>query len=137
MRIIETDINDIVVQNEINEKLNLSEEVISYIQPIFTSNYNIKIREVKELKKSLEFKKEKIQTEKNNLSILLQKSSKLKREKQLLEKMGKLIQHGLIQETMKEEMVNMLNSFENLPEKQIITYLNETIRILSHKFAKT
>lgn len=137
MKIIETEINDIYFNNDIDSKLNLSDTIISYIQPIFTSSYNIKVREITEMKKSLIMKKEKIQEEKNILSFLLNDFSKIDREKQLLEKMGKLIQHDLIQESMKTEMVKMLNSFETLPEQKIISYLNEIIRILSQKFAKT
>jgi hypothetical protein len=50
--------------------------------------------------------------------------------------MGKLIHTGLIQDSMKKEMVVLLKSFEHMKEDKISSYLNETIKILSQKFAK-
>ncbi len=65
MRIIETDINDI--QDTINpteEKISLSEEIINYIQPIFSKEYNDRVKEIKGLKESLDKKRETIKTKK-------------------------------------------------------------------------
>ena len=137
MRIVETDINDIPILNVNESKLNLAENVINYIQPIFSKEYKQKIQEVKTLKKSYIDKKEKITQEKIELTDLLKTFSKKSKEKELLGKMGKLIQTGLIQESMKNEMSVLLNSFEKLSEEKIISYLNETIRVLGQKFAKS
>jgi len=136
MRIIETNINDIPNVSSDEVKVKLANEVIDYIQPIFNKDYNKKINEIKTLKKSLIDKKEKISKEKIELEGLLQILSRKDKERQLLNKMGKLIQTGLIQESMKTEMSIMLKSFENMKEEKITSYLNETIRILSQKFAK-
>ena len=137
MRIVETDINDIPILNVNESKLNLAENVINYIQPIFSKEYKQKIQEVKTLKKSYIDKKEKITQEKIELTDLLKTFSKKSKEKELLGKVGKLIQTGLIQESMKSEMSVLLNSFEKLSEEKIISYLNETIRVLGQKFAKS
>ena len=137
MRIVETDINDIPILNVNESKLNLAENVINYIQPIFSKEYKQKIQVVKTLKKSYIDKKEKITQEKIELTDLLKTFSKKSKEKELLGKVGKLIQTGLIQESMKNEMSVLLNSFEKLSEEKIISYLNETIRVLGQKFAKS
>jgi len=135
MRIIETDINDIE-QDISKTKINLVKDIISYIQPLFSKEYHIKVREIKELKKTLNNKKNKIKTEKDELELLLKQHSKKDKESQLLSKFSKLIQSNLIQESMKGEMSIMLKSFDNISEEKIISYLNETIRILSQKFGK-
>jgi len=137
MRIIETDINDITTENVNESKMNLADDIISYIHPIFSREYNKKIREIKDLKKSLSEKKEKIKNNKIELENLLKIFSKKDKESQLIRKMGKLIQTGLIQESMKNEMSVMLKSFENMEEEKITSYLNEVMRLVSQKFAKT
>ena len=63
--------------------------------------------------------------------------SKKSKESELLNKMGKLIQTGLIQDSMKTEMSVLLKSFDNISEEKITSYLNETIKLVSQKFAKT
>lgn len=136
MRILETDINDIVIENLEISKLKLADNVISYIQPIFSKDYKEKVSEIKTLRKSIDDKKENIKKEKDELENLLKTFSKKNKERELLGKMGKLIQTGLIQESMKNEMSVLLKSFENLPEEKITSYLNETIMLLSQKFAK-
>jgi hypothetical protein len=137
MRIIETDINDFHLTNLNESKIELANEIINYINPIFSHDYNKKIREIKDLKKSLSEKKEKIKNNKIELENLLKIFSKKDKESQLIRKMGKLIQTGLIQESMKNEMSVMLKSFENMEEEKITSYLNEVMRIVSQKFAKT
>lgn len=137
MRIIETDINDIPEINLNNSKLNLADEIISYVQPIFSKDYNEKIREIKEFKKRILEKKDTIKIEKNELEDLLKVFSKKSKESELLNKMGKLIQTGLIQDSMKTEMSVLLKSFDNISEEKITSYLNETIKLVSQKFAKT
>jgi len=137
MRIIETDINDFHLTNLNESKIELANEIINYINPIFSQDYNKKIREIKDLKKSLSEKKEKIKNNKIELENLLKIFSKKDKESQLIRKMGKLIQTGLIQESMKNEMSVMLKSFENMEEEKITSYLNEVMRIVSQKFAKT
>ena len=137
MRIVETNINDIPILNINESKLNLAENVIDYIQPIFSKEYKQKIEEVKQLKKSYLDKKEKINQEKIELTNLLSTFSKKNKEKELLGKMGKLIHTGLIQESMKNEMSILLKTFEKISEEKIISYLNETIKILGQRFAKS
>jgi hypothetical protein len=137
MRIIETDINDFHLTNLNESKIELVNEIINYINPIFSHDYNKKIREIKDLKKSLSEKKEKIKNNKIELENLLKIFSKKDKESQLIRKMGKLIQTGLIQESMKNEMSVMLKSFENMEEEKITSYLNEVMRLVSQKFAKT
>ena len=137
MRILETDINDIPIENINKSKLKLTEDIIDYIQPIFNSEYKKKVKELKLFKKFLTTKKEEIKQEKNELEILFKDFNKKSKERELLLKMGKLIQTGLIQESMKNEMIILLKSFENLPEEKIYSYLNETLVLLSQRFAKS
>lgn len=135
MRIIETNINDI--EKDISKAKNsIADNVISFIQPLFDNEYKAKLRELQAIKISNERKKEKIKQEKNLLEVMLKDYSKKDKERQLLLKMGKLIQNNLIQEAMKGEMSIMLKSFENFSEEKIVSYLNDVIRILSQKFAK-
>jgi uncharacterized protein (DUF3084 family) len=136
MRIIETEVNDIPKSNLNDSKNNLANSVISYVYPLFNENYRKQVKEVKELKEALNSKKEKVHVEKNKLKTILKEYDKKNKESQLLKKMGKLIHTGLIQDSMKKEMVVLLKSFEHMKEDKISSYLNETIKILSQKFAK-
>jgi septal ring factor EnvC (AmiA/AmiB activator) len=136
MRIIETDLNDIE-ETDLNEsKINIANEIISFVYPLLRSDYKKKIKEIQELKISIEKKHSKIKSEKTKLQSLSKELNKKHVESKLLKKMGKLIQTGLVQDKMKKEMVVLLNSFEHLQEDKITTYLNETIKIISQKFAK-
>jgi len=136
MRIIETEVNDIPKSNLSESKTNLANNVISYIYPLFNENYRKQVKECRELKNSLNDKKEKIHVEKTKLKSVLKEYNKRNKESQLLKKMGKLIHTGLIQSSMKKEMIVLLKSFEHMKEEKITSYLNETIKILSQKFAK-
>jgi len=137
MRIIETEINDIPEVSNIESKLNLSNKIIEYVQPIFDLRYSQLVKEIKNLKENVENKRVKINKEKIELENLVKDFSKKDKESQLLHKIGLLIQTGLIQENMKNEMSVMLQSFEHMSEDKITNYLNEAIRILGQKFAKT
>lgn len=137
MNIIQTNINDISIDKNLDiAKVNLANEIISFIKPILSKEYRDIAKEIKHLKKSLHEKKEKIKNEKLILENLLKDFYKKDKESQLLKRMGKLIQTGLIQESMKNEMVMLLRSFESISEEKITGYLNETMRIISNKFAK-
>jgi hypothetical protein len=136
MRIIETGINDFPVTDLNDEKIRLSNEVISFVQPIFTNEYREKIRQIKVLKKEISKKREKIQLEKNELQSLFTIRSKKEKENQLLKKFEQLIQNDLIQESMKKNLVSILNSFDTMSEEKITSYLNNVTNILSKKFAK-
>ena len=137
MRTVETEISDIPIMNINQSKLMLSDSIIDFIQPIFSKEYKQKIKEVKDLKKFYSDKKEKINQEKIELTEILKIFSKKSKEKELLGKMGKLIQTGLVQESMKNEMSILLNSFEKISEEKITSYLNEAIKLISQKFAKS
>jgi hypothetical protein len=136
MKIIETDINDIT--NDINKsKLNISNEMLGYTQLIFNEDYNKEIEEINKLKSSISEKKLKIKEDKIELENLFIEYRKKNKENSFLNKIGKLVFTGLIQESMKMEMIVLLKSFNTMSEERINNYLNETIRLLSQKFAKT
>lgn len=138
MKVIETSTNDFKSFNNQDEfKVKLSNDIISFVQPIFTKEYSKKINEIKNLKLSIEDKKEKIKKDRISLESSLNEFKKKDKESQLLGKLTKLLQTGLIQDNMKNEMKSLLDSFNDLPEEKITNYLNETIRILSRKFAKS
>lgn len=136
MKVIETEINDFQHESLKESKISMANDIVSFIQPMFDINCSKKISEIKSLKKDIDNKKEKIKNEKDSLELLLKSYNKKDKERQLLEKIGKLIQYGLVQESMKPEMAKLLKSFENIPEEKIVSYLNDTIRILSQKHAK-
>ena len=88
MRIIETDINDIETENVNESKMDLANDIISYVQPIFSQDYNKKIMEIKTLKKSLLDKKEVIK--KNKVKAKIEQAKKeIKRRKEATAKKSK------------------------------------------------
>ena len=137
MKVIELEINDIEENEDTNiDKLNLANDIISNISPLFNKEYLNKLRKFKKLKSMVEEKKIRIQNEKLELETILNEFNKKEKQRRLIYKLSKLIYSGLIQETMKFELITILNSFDTLDDKKITEYLTETMRIISRKFAK-
>lgn len=133
MRIIETDINDFPKTNLVNEKINLANNIISYIEPIFTDEYRSTIKIIKNLKKEIIEKQKIIQTNKIELQELLKVYSRKEKENQLLDKINELVQSNLIQESTKKNIGKFLQSINKLSEEKISSYLSEIINLLNKK----
>ena len=136
MNIIKTNINDIP-NNLPKIKENLLNNIISYVQPLFDKEYINVIKEVKKLKNDIEVKKEQVQKEKSELEILVESINKKKKEQLLLDRIGKLVGGQLLQESMKKELIVLLKSFDGMKIEKINSYLNETMTIISKRFAKS
>lgn len=135
MNIIETEINDIP-SNLVENKKKLVNNIINHIQPLFDKEYIKNIREVKKINESIKIKKEQVKQEKEELEkirLLLDKKTK---EQTLLGRINKLVISGLIQESMKNELIILIKNFEGMDSERINSYLNETMKILSQRFAK-
>ena len=136
MNIIETNINDI--PNDLNQvKSNLLNNIIDQIHPLFSKEYMNKIKEIKKIKNNISLKQNQVKSEKLELEKIMESLNKKKKEKILIERIAKLVNSGLIQESMKKELVILLKSFEGMDSEKINKYLNETMKILSQKFAKS
>lgn len=137
MRIIETDINDIPKTNLINEKINLADNIISYIQPIFTNEYNSEIKKIKNLKQEIVEKQKIVQTNKIELQESFQKNLRKDKENKLFEKIDELIQINLIQESSKKNIGKLIHSIDKLSDEKISSYLIEITNILNKKKQNT
>jgi hypothetical protein len=136
MKIIETNVNDI--NNSVDElKLNLVNRIIEKINPLFNIEYIKKVKEIKMIEEEISTKKILIKDEKIELTKISEQLEKKKREQLLINRIGKLISAGLVQESMKKEMTNLLTSFDSMDKEKINTYLSETMQIISQRFAKT
>jgi len=136
MRIIETGINDIPKTNLINEKLNLADNIISYIKPIFTNEYRSEVKNIKTLKQEIIEKQKMVQINKTELQEFFKINLRKEKENQLLEKINELIQNNLIQESSKKNIGKLIQSIDKLSDEKISSYLNEIINILNKKLIK-
>lgn len=136
MKIIESKINDI--PNDLTEvKTSLINNVIEYIQPLFSNEYIQKLKEVKKLKKNIELKKEQIKQEKEELEKIKNILDKKIKNHTSIEKINKLVMSGLVQNSMKKELIILLKTFKDMDYERINSYLNEMIKNINQKFAKT
>jgi len=136
MKIIESNINDI--PNDLKEvKSDLINNVIEYIQPLFSTEYIQKLKEIKKLRKNIELKKEQIKQERQELEKIKNLLDKKIKKHTLLEKINKLIMSGLVHNSMKKELIVLLKTFEEMGYERIHSYLNEVMKIINQKFAKT
>jgi len=135
MNIIETSINDIPINDKSKE--NLADKIIEQLQPLFNKEYISVIKEIKKIKIDTSLKQKQIKVEKEELEKISKSLEKKKKENVLLNRIGKLVYSGLIQDSMKRELVILLKTFDSMDETKINNYLNETMQIISRKFAKS
>jgi len=130
MRIIETEINDSQYDSVKEEKIKLAEHVIQFTKSMLTKDYKNFVLKITQLKENISKKQNQIKLEKEDLVKLLKFHSKQENEQQLLKKIGKLIQDGLVQESTKPEIIKMLTTVENDSEEKILLHLTEVNNIL-------
>jgi len=77
MKIIETDIVDVVVENIDKSKIALAEKIMRNVYPLFDEIYNSQIEKTKELKDILKSKKSQVFESKEGLERLIKEYNKV------------------------------------------------------------
>jgi uncharacterized protein YicC (UPF0701 family) len=137
MKIVETDISDIVVENIDESKIVLAEKIMKNVYPLFDEIYNSQIEETKDLKDILKSKKSQVFESKEKLERLMQKYNKGKKVMKLLTRISKLVSSGLVYDSsLKHETIILLKVADKLSEDKLNYHLSETMKTISKRFAQ-
>jgi len=135
MRIEETSIPDVCIKNIDKSKVDLANDVIRVIHPLLNKDYVFKLKNVKQLQKTVNENKDLLLNRKENIAkkYILQK--RRKKEFILLDRIKKLVSSGLLSKdiSLKNEMVILLKVVDQVPESKIDSYLNETLNIITKR----
>lgn len=137
MRIIETDLYDIPKDNLDQTKAELADSIIQNIYPLFDEIYFNFLKKEKNIENSIKEKKEFIHTEKNVMEELVKRYGRKKKVRKLLERISKIIESGLTHDSsVKNQTVIILRIIDKLSEEKLDHHLNESIQLLSKRFAR-
>lgn len=137
MKIAETDISDVVVENIDESKITLAEKIMKNVYPLFDEIYNSQIEETKDLKDILKSKKSQVFESKEELERLIHKYNKGKKVMKLLTRISKLISSGLVYDSsLKHETIILLKVADKLSEDKLNYHLSETMKTISKRFAQ-
>jgi septal ring factor EnvC (AmiA/AmiB activator) len=137
MNIVETNIPDVHTGNIDGAKLELANQIVREVYPIFDEIYETRLGRIKDLQKELASKRRTVAQSKKELDNLNEIYRKKKKISKLLDRVDKLVQSGLAYDgTMKRDIVMLLKVIEKLSEEKIDHHLKETMNLLSRRFAK-
>ena len=135
MKIRELRIPDIKYESLNKSKIELADKIISSFLPIIQPKISDKLKELKNLRESVNNKKKKVTQEKVSLQELQTIIQKKKKINLLLNRIEQLTTIG-IDESLKSEMITVIRKINDLSDEKINFYLEETLRIISRKFSK-
>lgn len=129
MKIYEVDISDISSDGrELYDKL--GREIEKCLSPIFLEQYLKDQDEVLMFKKALDTSKLKLKEEKNKCQNLSQNYERQKVIRQLLNKVYKIINFGLVGKDKKEDIILLLKGLDNLETSLIQKHSEELGKII-------
>jgi predicted nucleic acid-binding Zn-ribbon protein len=137
MRIIQTNIPDVTPRNLDESKLELANQIIRDVYPVFDEIYETRIDRIKELQKELAKKRRMVAEAKRNLQDLMDGYKRKKKISKLLDRIDKLVQSGLAYEgSLKHEITVLLKVVDKLSDDKLDVKLRETMNLLTRRFAK-
>lgn len=137
MKIIETDIPDVTINNLDESKIDLANSVIENIYPLFDDFFKEKLRRVYDLKIEIKAKAKKIKSEKESMQVLMSEYSRRKKVAKLLDRTQNLVNAGLTYDgQIKHETVILLKIVDKLTNEKLDEQIRHTIQTVSKRFAK-
>ncbi len=136
MKIIKTNIT--TISNDINNaKIKLAEKIISNIQPLLSELHSSNYEVIINLENEYNISKKNINKEKEKLEEKVKELNKKRKVKNLLNRISKLMDSGLIYEgSLKSEFVILIKTINFLDEKTIERHLKETMTLIAKRFSK-
>lgn len=129
MKITDTEIPDINIDNIDEQKVNLMNQIIEGIYPLLENSNILKQNQIKNLEEEIKKNKKLIKNSKLMLTELFNKYTKKKKINQLYECLSKLISHNNI--TDKHETIILLRVVETLSNEKLDYHLHETIKLVN------
>jgi len=138
MKIIESKIPDITESNLDYTKIELANEVISNMKPLFATEYKTVKNSVKKLTSDLEKTKSEILSNKNTLQSFSEKIERKKKIKILIDRINNYINISKGHDIgLRHEMVVLLKVIDTLDDKTLEYHMEKTLKAISKRFAKS
>ena len=137
MKIVETQIPDVNMENVDSAKVDLANRVIKNVYPLFNEVYIDKVNELTRLKSELKEKRQEVVKRKNQLEELFSEYKRKEKVQKLLLRVSKLVSSGLVFEgTLKKETIILLKVLDDLSDERLDHHLGESMRIISQRFSR-
>lgn len=134
MKIIDTNIPDVLHKTIDEQKIALANEIINGILPLISSERKEKTKKISLLREEIRVKTEIIKTEKEALDKLTNKVNQKSKVISLLDRFAKLHSIGkLSSKKLISDVINVVKNIERIKQEKLDYYLGETIRILTMK----
>ncbi len=134
MRIIETDIPDISKSNINSVKINLADNIIKNIQPLFDELFQEKVSSISLIQTELETIRKSVIEKKKSLENLFSVQKRKQKIKKLLDRIENMVKTGIVsQGNMKSETVVLLRVVDNLPNDKIDYHLKNAMNIITKR----
>jgi len=137
MKIVETQIPDVNMENVDSAKVDLANRVIKNIYPLFNEVYIDKVNESARLKSELKEKRQEVAKKKNQLEEFFREYKRKEKVQKLLLRVSKLVSSGLAFEgTLKRETVILLKVLDDLSDERLDHHLTELMRTINQRFSR-
>jgi len=135
MKIITTDIPNVTKTNIDQTKVELANEIISRVQPLFEELISDQGSETESDKTLLQQKRKQVLDRKNELTTIFDKYKKEKRITILLNKIKKLVDSGLVYDAhLKNEVVVFLKMVDKASLESINRFINQIDTYIKKRF---
>jgi hypothetical protein len=137
MKILQTKIPDVTINNIDESKMLLADSIISNVYPLFNDLHKGKEKDVIKYEQNLSKLKSVLKHEKDSIKALLVRYSKAKKISKILDRIKTMVKAGLINDgALRHETVILLKILERLPTEKLDEQLNKTMLLLDKRFAK-
>lgn len=137
MKIVETQIPDVNMENVDSAKVDLANRVIKNIYPLFNEVYIDKVNESARLKSELKEKRQEVAKKKNQLEEFFREYKRKEKVQKLLLRVSKLVSSGLAFEgTLKRETVILLKVLDDLSDERLDHHLTELMITINQRFSR-
>lgn len=138
MRMIETSIPDVTDSNIDQQKVLLSDRILSLVTPLLDRVVSKRVEEKKSLVSEFENNQKKISKEKSELERLTRIYEKEKKIKNIFDTISGIdFVKFEYNKSLKNEVVVLLRIIEKLPEEKFSSYLQDILKISSKTISRT
>lgn len=138
MKIIFTDIEDITPRNLDEAKINIAQNILNTVGPLFESEIEgtvVKLVKVKEQKKKLD---QQLMETKTNLERIQDEFGRENKRKKLLNRIRQIIEVNLTSDpSLRSEIIILLKVIDKLEDNLLDEHIERMIKTISNRFSKT
>ena len=135
---IQTAIPDVTETNLDEAKLSLANDIINNVYPLFDDIIDSQLKNTDALESELKKTRKAVVEKKNELQHLVSEHERKQKVSKLLHRLEKLIKSGLIYDgALKNETIILLKVIHTLDEQRLDMQLENSMKILSKRFASS